>query len=166
MDSVHGFGARAWPWQREEGDNTRGWVHLYSFLHCNCSLVDSSLSESPSESLHFFAHPLLPVYTYIVTQVISNRYGSLLSAVAMGLNIPLGVTVRPTHGKEIGLTMLQLPPCALHAICMVWMWRWHSASIPAKTLHALFGNPQSLNRSAESFKYRGLMPTPVSVSKL
>ena len=42
---------------------------------------------------------------------------------AMGLNIPSGVTVRPTHGNETGQTRLQLPPCALHVICMVRMWQ-------------------------------------------
>ena len=41
----------------------------------------------------------------------------------MGLNIPSGVTVRPSHGNETGQTRLQLPPCALHVICMVRMWR-------------------------------------------
>ena len=62
----------------------------------------------------------LPTPTY---RSISYRYGSLLSAVAMDLNIPTGFTVRPTHGNETGQTVLQLPPCALHAICMVRMWR-------------------------------------------
>ena len=32
----------------------------------------------------------------------------------MGLNIPSGVTVRPTHGDEDRPNTLQLPPCALH----------------------------------------------------
>ena len=41
----------------------------------------------------------------------------------MGLNIPLGVTVRPSYSNETGQTRLQLPPCALHVICMVRMWR-------------------------------------------
>ena len=44
----------------------------------------------------------------------SNRYGSLLSAVAMGLNTPSGVTVRPTHDDEERPNTLQLPPGALH----------------------------------------------------
>ena len=42
-----------------------------------------------------------------------NRYGSLLSAVVMDLSIPLGVTVRPTHGNEIGQPLLQLPPVCI-----------------------------------------------------
>ncbi len=37
-------------------------------------------------------------------------FGSLLSAVAMGLNIPSGVTVRPTHDDEDRPNTLQLPP--------------------------------------------------------
>ena len=53
----------------------------------------------------------------------SGGFGSLLSAVAMGLSIPSGVTVRPTHGNETGQPLLLLPPCALHAIRMVRMWR-------------------------------------------
>ena len=74
-----------------------------------------------------FAHPPLPVYIYIVTfslQVISNRYGSLLSAVAMGLNIPLqGSLFGLLHGDKTGQQRLQLPPYALHVIYMIRMWR-------------------------------------------
>ena len=40
----------------------------------------------------------------------------------MGLNTPSGVIVRPTHRNETGQPLL-LPPCALHAIRMVRMWR-------------------------------------------
>ena len=68
--------------------------------------------------------PCHPWDTYVFT---SGPYridmGVFLFAMAMGLNIPLGVTVRPTHGNETGQTRLQLPPCALHEICMVRMWR-------------------------------------------
>ena len=73
-----------------------------------------------------FFRPPTPAYIYIdlryPSRSISNRYESLLSAVAMGLDIPLGVTVRHTHGNETGQPLL-LSPCALHAICMVRMWR-------------------------------------------
>ena len=66
----------------------------------------------------FLAHPPLPVCVYIephfYSRSILHRYGSLLSAVEMGLNIPSGVTLWPTHGNEIGQIRLQLPPCALH----------------------------------------------------
>ena len=41
------------------------YILIYSSLHCNCSSVDSSLSESASVALHsFFARPPLPVYIY------------------------------------------------------------------------------------------------------
>ena len=49
-------------------------------------------------------HPL-PVYIY------SPEYTSS------------GVTVRPSQSDEIGQPLLQLPPCALHAIRTVRMWR-------------------------------------------
>ena len=71
----------------------------------NCSLVDSSLLEL---LYCFFVYLPLPVSIYIYfrchSRSISNRYGSLLSAVLWqwGLSIPLqGVTVRPTHGNEM-----------------------------------------------------------------
>ena len=84
---------------------------LQSLLHCICKLF------SPT-------HPCLYINRSTLSlQVYTNRYGSLLSAVAMGLNIPSGVTVRPTHGDEIGQPLLLLPPCALHAIRMLRMWR-------------------------------------------
>ena len=64
-----------------------------AFLHYNCSSFDSFLSESPSEALHCIFSPIHPcLYIYIATfhsRSISNRYGSVLSAVAMSRNIPL-----------------------------------------------------------------------------
>ena len=87
-------------------------------------------------SITFFRPPTTTyIYIFIYSRSISNRYGSLLSALAMGLNIPLGVTVRPTYSNEIGPTMLQLPPCALDAICMVRMWRSTNACITYFTCH-------------------------------
>ena len=63
------------------------------------------------------------IYIRFYSRSISNRYGSLLSAVAMGLNIPLqGSLFGLPHGDETGQPLL-LPPCALHTIRMVRMWR-------------------------------------------
>ena len=68
-------------------DSVPGRVYIYGCLHCHCSSVDSSLSEP----LHrFFAHPPLPVYEYICGN--GPEYTSS------------GVTVRLTHGYEIGDT--------------------------------------------------------------
>ena len=48
-----------------------------AFLHCNRSSVDSSLSESPSESLQsFFAHPPLPVYIFSLQVYIEKLWES------------------------------------------------------------------------------------------
>ena len=78
-----------------------------AFLHYNCSSVDSSLSKS-SESLQAFFRPPNPMPVYIPLQVntISNRYGGLLSAGVMGLDTPLLVTGRHTHGIEKGLALV------------------------------------------------------------
>ena len=66
-------------------------------------------------SITFFRPPTPAcIYISIYSRSISNRYGSLLSAVAIGLNIPSGVTVRPTHDDEDRPNTLQLPPWALH----------------------------------------------------
>ena len=90
MDSVHRHMAIA----KEKQETVSQEECIYTiFLHCNCSSVDLSLSESPSLHMQsFFAHPPLPVYIYY-WRSISNRYGSLLSAVAMGLDTTPGVTV-------------------------------------------------------------------------
>ena len=75
MDSVHRHGhgkEKRETVSHEECINT-------AFLHCNCSSVDSSLSDSPSEHCILFAHPPLPVYRFIHSRSISNRYGSLLA---------------------------------------------------------------------------------------
>ena len=57
----------------------------------------------------FFARPPLPVYIRAHSRSVSNKFGSLLSAVDIGLNMPPQDTVRPTHGDETAQTMLQLP---------------------------------------------------------
>ena len=49
----------------------------------------------------------------------------------MGLNIPLGVTVRPTHGDKIGQLLIS-PPCVLYVIRMVRMWRRSTNMILSK----------------------------------
>ena len=84
-----------------------------AFLHCNFSSVDSSLSESPLESLQsFFAHPPLPVYTHMQLhshpKPPSSRHRPLLSAAALSLNMPLQGTVWPSS-----TTATCPPPCAL-----------------------------------------------------
>ena len=61
MDSVHRHMAIA-----REGDR----MHKYCCLHCDCSSVDSSLSESLALHLQFFfAYPTLHVYIYIFIQL-------------------------------------------------------------------------------------------------
>ena len=39
----------------------------------------------------------LPIYNH--SRPMPNQYGSLLSTVAMGLNMPLQATIRRTHGE-------------------------------------------------------------------
>ena len=65
MDSVHRHMAIV----REGGDRVPRGVHIYCCLHCNCSSVDSSLSQSPSLQ-SFFAHPPLPVYIHSISLTI------------------------------------------------------------------------------------------------
>ena len=57
MDVEHGFGAWIQAWQWQAGDSVPRGLHKYCFLHCYCSSVDSSLSESSSAVLHFFVPP-------------------------------------------------------------------------------------------------------------
>ena len=91
-----------------------------ALLHCSCSSVDFSLLVSfRSNILYIFVH--LPLAMYIATfysRSISIWYGSLLRAVAMGLNIPLQVTGRPTHGNEIGQPL----DSYLSVHCMRFVW--------------------------------------------
>ena len=88
-------------------------VHKYSHLHCNCSSVDASLSESPSEALQFFFfspnHPCLYIYIFPLPVYIKEIWESSC-AVVMGLNIPSGVTVRRTQGDEIGQSVYRYLP--------------------------------------------------------
>ena len=127
MDSVHrhGHGEREATGSVPQAEG----VHKYCPLHCNYSSVDPSLSQSPLESLYPFSptHPCLySTYIYSHSRFISNRYKSLLSAVATGLDMPLQATVRPTHSDEIGQSHHSYTPCAfshLQAIFRVRMWR-------------------------------------------
>ena len=66
-------------------------------LHCNGSSVNSSPSLQLQSLQSLFRSPIHPCL-YIYTRSIPDRYGSLLSAVAMGLNVPL-------QGPLFGLPM-------------------------------------------------------------
>ena len=123
MDSVHRHMAIA---KEKETVSHEEYINT-AFLHCNCYEGDSERDESTEEqlqSLQSFFRPSTPAYIYtFYSRSISNRYGSLFSAVAMDPDTLLLVTVRPTYGNEKGQPLSHLPPCALRAICMVRMWR-------------------------------------------
>ena len=91
------------------------------------ALQSMKLFQSLLQSHCIFFRPPTSARIYIYlrfhSRSISNDMGLFFSAVAMGLNIPPGYTVRPTHGNETGQPLLHLPPCALHAIRMARMWR-------------------------------------------
>ena len=102
--------------EKEETESHEEWIDTAACTAMALQSIRLFQSLLQSIAFFFFAHPPLPVYIYH-SRSISNRYGSLLSAVAMGLNIPSGVTVRPTQGNEIGQPLdsyLPVPPYALH----------------------------------------------------
>ena len=115
LDSVHRYSHS----EREARDSVPRGVHTYCPLHCSCSSVDSSLAASPSESLQIVSSPTHPCLYIYYSRSMSNTYGSLLSSVAMGLNIPL-------QGSLFGLpkAMRQANYCCsyLPAHCMRFAW--------------------------------------------
>ena len=92
---------------------------VYVLLSCTAMALQSiHLFQSLLQKHYILFSPTHPCLYIFHSRSISNRYGSLLSAVAMGLNIPSGDTVRPTQGNEIGQPLnsyLPVPPCALHS---------------------------------------------------
>ena len=85
---------------------------LFSRFDFSESLVESLPLVSPT-------HPCL--YICFLSLQVYIEYGSL-SAVAIGLNIPLQATVRPIYGNEIGLTTMTATLRVNLTICMRFAW--------------------------------------------
>ena len=91
-----------WPW-RETVHNEEC---IYTAPRTAIALQSIHLFQS---HCIFFRPPTVPVYIATShSRSISNRYGSFLSAGAMGLNMPLQASVWPTPSGEIAQTLLQL----------------------------------------------------------
>ena len=94
-----------WP-LREKEETEYHEECIYTAVYTANALQSIHLFQSLLHCIAVFFRPLTRACKYIDlryhSRSISNRYGSLLSALAMGLNTPLGVTVRPTYGKETG----------------------------------------------------------------
>ena len=112
--------------EKQETMSHEEWINT-AFFNCNCSSVESSLPKSPplhcsDYSLFSLTHRCLYIYLHYNFRSVLNRYGSLLSAVVMGLNIPL-------QGSRFGLSIpiRQANHChkyfRLHLIiCMQFAW--------------------------------------------
>ena len=92
------------------------WIYT-AFLHCNGSLVDSSLSESPLEALYSF---LVPPNSYLLRSLPtyhwpSITHSSLLKYTTLVVIIPLATPTIANKAKSKAIKVLSSPVTLLRA---------------------------------------------------